>query len=177
MNTKKTKRDFGLLDFTDLHGSRVSVRLSPEQVRELLPLLKDFIETEETSEPCNTDLREKLAALEHERWSRWEKHREDASIGPSGEQNLARWRRQRETPYEQLTEQEKESDRAEVDQTLALLASEGEDLFIIFDGPPSHESGCFVEVETRDGRSVSAGGWVERSAGLWSLGPFRRAPA
>jgi hypothetical protein len=40
---------------------------------------------------------------------------------------------------------------------------------IIFDGPPSHESGRFVEVETDDGKSISIGEWIERPDGLWSL--------
>lgn len=40
---------------------------------------------------------------------------------------------------------------------------------ILFDGPPSHESGRFVEVETDDGKSVNAGEWIEREDGLWSL--------
>lgn len=40
---------------------------------------------------------------------------------------------------------------------------------IIFDGPPSHESGRFVEVETDDGKSINVGKWIERSDGLWAL--------
>ena len=32
---------------------------------------------------------------------------------------------------------------------------------IRFDGPPSHESGRFVEVENRDGRSIKVGEWVK----------------
>jgi hypothetical protein len=42
-------------------------------------------------------------------------------------------------------------------------------LNVIFDGPPSHESGRFVEVETDDGRSINAGQWIERPDGLWAL--------
>ena len=49
-----------------------------------------------------------------------------------------------------------------------------EPIFIIFDGPPSHESGRFVEVETADGHSVRAGEWKQREDGLWTLGPFLR---
>jgi len=40
---------------------------------------------------------------------------------------------------------------------------------IVFDGPPSHESGRFVEVENSQGRSVKLGEWVEREDGLWAL--------
>ena len=40
---------------------------------------------------------------------------------------------------------------------------------IIFDGPPGHDSGFFVEVETDDGKSVNAGKWIERDDGLWAL--------
>lgn len=40
---------------------------------------------------------------------------------------------------------------------------------ILFDGPPSAESGRFVEVETDDGRSVRVGEWIERPDGLWAL--------
>lgn len=39
---------------------------------------------------------------------------------------------------------------------------------IVFDGPPSHESGRFVEVE-RDGKSISIGEWQERKDGDWVL--------
>ena len=40
---------------------------------------------------------------------------------------------------------------------------------IIFDGPPSHESGRLVNVETDDGVPINAGKWIEREGGLWSL--------
>lgn len=42
-------------------------------------------------------------------------------------------------------------------------------LNVIFDGPPSHESGRFVEAETDDGRSINAGQWTKRPDGLWAL--------
>ena len=41
-------------------------------------------------------------------------------------------------------------------------------LEILFDGPPSHQSGRFVEAEI-DGQSVSCGEWIERDDGLWAL--------
>jgi len=44
-----------------------------------------------------------------------------------------------------------------------------EGIKIIFDGPPSHESGRFVEVENEQGQSIDAGVWLEREDGLWEL--------
>lgn len=44
---------------------------------------------------------------------------------------------------------------------------------VLFDGPPSHESGRFVEVNAPDGRSIKAGEWIERDDGLWALRIFR----
>lgn len=47
-------------------------------------------------------------------------------------------------------------------------------VFIVFDGPPSNDSGRFVEVETADGKSVSAGEW-KQDGEYWNLGPFYTA--
>ncbi len=44
-----------------------------------------------------------------------------------------------------------------------------EEIHIIFDGPPSHESGRFVEVEDGHGKSINTGEWRERPDGLWAL--------
>lgn len=40
---------------------------------------------------------------------------------------------------------------------------------IIFDGPPSHESGRFVEVEDDNGHSITIGEWIQRPDGYWAL--------
>jgi hypothetical protein len=40
---------------------------------------------------------------------------------------------------------------------------------IVFDGPPSHESGRFVEVENESGVSVNVGEWIKRDDGYWAL--------
>lgn len=40
---------------------------------------------------------------------------------------------------------------------------------IVFDGPPSHESGRFIEVEDASGKSISIGEWVHRPDNYWAL--------
>ncbi len=62
-------------------------------------------------------IREQLAALEHEQWAHWTRHLLD-NLPP---ENVARWRRQCATPYDQLSEAEKESDRAWADRVLAIV--------------------------------------------------------
>lgn len=49
-----------------------------------------------------------------------------------------------------------------------VLRQAAEELHIVFDGPPSHESGRFVEVETSDGKSVQAGEW-QQHGDYWHL--------
>lgn len=46
---------------------------------------------------------------------------------------------------------------------------EAEVVHVVFDGPPGHESGRFVECEAPDGRSINAGEWHERADGFWEL--------
>jgi hypothetical protein len=81
------------------------------------------------------DLREKLAALEHESWSGWmvfifSKGRL-LDTGPDtggfliAPTSAVRWQRQMNTPYADLTESEKESDRKEADRVIALLLEAG----------------------------------------------------
>ena len=52
--------------------------------------------------------------------------------------------------------------------TSALLGG-GPHIDVVFDGPPSHEAGRFVEVEDARGCSIKVGEWVEREDGLWAL--------
>jgi colicin import membrane protein len=40
---------------------------------------------------------------------------------------------------------------------------------IVFDGPPGHESGRFVEVKNAVGASISVGEWLQRPDGFWAL--------
>lgn len=55
-------------------------------------------------------------------------------------------------------------DQADLDAEELLPA-----INILFDGPPSHNSGRFVEVELDNGHSINAGDWIERPDGLWGL--------
>ena len=66
----------------------------------------------------------------------------------------------------------------ECERLRALLESEARGYFdIVFDGPPSHESGRFVEVEDERGYSFNAGEWIERpERGTWVL-RIKRATA
>lgn len=78
------------------------------------------------------DDRERLAALEHARWSKWQRWLHDqcrlddrthALMIPAT--LVARWEQQIATPYAELTEREKDSDRYEADVTLAALREAG----------------------------------------------------
>jgi hypothetical protein len=65
------------------------------------------------------DLIEKLAAIEHERWSGWYVwERENRTL-----ENEARWNTQAITPYANLSEKEKDSDRREVMKYWPLIES------------------------------------------------------
>lgn len=82
------------------------------------------------------ELREKLAAIEHERWADWQRYvhsvcYENKGIGgePTGEliipSELARgWERQIGTPYQELTEKEKDSYREQVDRYWQLITAD-----------------------------------------------------
>ena len=54
------------------------------------------------------DRLEKLAALIHRQWSHWTRY----MLDNMSEENRDRWKRQIETPYELLSEAEKDSDRS-----------------------------------------------------------------
>ena len=72
---------------------------------------------------------EKGAEIEHERWSKWQKYLhsklskniEDADFFRLPTFYWERWERQIATPYSELSEQEKESDRDQVRPYIPLI--------------------------------------------------------
>lgn len=72
--------------------------------------------------------REALAEYAHRAWSGWMDYLFAKSTATGGDGSVAipawaveRWERQAETAYADLLESEKESDRAEADQILAII--------------------------------------------------------
>lgn len=63
------------------------------------------------------ELIEQLADQEHERWSSWMKYMFDNWVP----ENIERWKNQMATPYSQLPEHSKESDRKEARKTMKIV--------------------------------------------------------
>jgi hypothetical protein len=70
---------------------------------------------------------DELAAIEHERWAHWQRYvhdhcerQQDGSLVIPAEL-AARWEAQIETPYVELTEREKDSDREQVRRYLPTI--------------------------------------------------------
>lgn len=70
---------------------------------------------------------EQLAAIEHERWAHWQRYvhdqcerQDDGSLVIPAEL-ATRWQAQIETPYAQLSEREKDSDREQVRRYLPVV--------------------------------------------------------
>lgn len=85
---------------------------SPDRIREVLE---------------NVQTVEQLAAIEHERWAHWQQYvhdqcerQDDGSLVVPAEL-AARWKAQIETPYPELSEQEKDSDREQVRRYLPFV--------------------------------------------------------
>ena len=90
-----------------------------------------------TSKDELRELKEKLAAIEHERWADWQSwvHSKCKEFEDEGGEYVGfpdelykRWERQIATPYEQLSDQEKASDMEQVDRYWPLILNllEGE---------------------------------------------------
>ena len=80
--------------------------------------------------------REKLAEYAHEAWSEWMKYIFSKCFDDIGQLNksngililsadlVRRWTRQMNTPYNELSEDEKESDREEADKIISIFKGE-----------------------------------------------------
>lgn len=88
--------------------------------------------TEELKEQAREEIFEKLADIEHTRWAKWQKymHSKCEELIHIGERSLIipaglvqRWERQIETPYSELSEQEKQSDREQVEEYWHIIDS------------------------------------------------------
>jgi hypothetical protein len=84
-----------------------------------------------TSDPSSSfdapEVLEAVAAVEHDRWSHWQRYlhaqcrrNADGSLTIPPEL-VHRWERQLSTPYESLTEVEKETDREQAREYIAAL--------------------------------------------------------
>lgn len=81
----------------------------------------------------NEEMIEKMASIEHERWAKWQKYMHSHVYDSSQSINphlkviptelYNRWERQINTPYEQLSEKEKESDREQVRPYFELISN------------------------------------------------------
>lgn len=73
------------------------------------------------------DILERLAAAEHERWAHWQRYMHSKAIRNSDgsltipAELVIRWERLMKTPYAELTEDERQSDREQVLRYLPLL--------------------------------------------------------
>jgi hypothetical protein len=85
---------------------------------------------QQTLDDALAGLIERLAAIEHQRWSHWQTYvHSKGTKSPDGSLVLPadlveRWERQIATPYSELEEKEKQSDRDQVQRYLRLLSSD-----------------------------------------------------
>jgi len=73
-------------------------------------------------------IKEELARVEHERWADWQKYLhskcvqmpDSSLIIPAA--SVRHWERQIETPYDELTDREQDSDREQVERYWPIIA-------------------------------------------------------
>lgn len=70
----------------------------------------------EPNTPSANKLLEELAALEHLQWAHWAKYMLE-NLTP---ENIERWKKQIETPYEALDDKDKESDRVWARKSMSI---------------------------------------------------------
>jgi hypothetical protein len=85
------------------------------------PFVDVFYQFKGAEDDPGSELREELADLAHEQWSGWMRY----LFENWNDDSVARWKRQMETPYTELSEEEQDSDRKEADRVLAVLKKHG----------------------------------------------------
>lgn len=73
------------------------------------------------SKNTTDELREQLAAIEHERWSDWQNYVHKVYLEGNFKEFMLRWQKQIATPYAELSDQEKASDMEQVDRYWNLI--------------------------------------------------------
>ncbi len=76
-----------------------------------------------------TELRDSLAAIEHDRWGHWQRYMHTRCHAAAGEAGslvipadlVEQWTRQADTAFAELSPKEQDSDREQVDRYLPLL--------------------------------------------------------
>lgn len=108
----------------------------PDSVKELAGRMKEHAChccQEIPIDQIYSDLRETLAILVHEQWTAWLLYlmsncvvTEDADHAIAIPNSvMERWGRRMRTPYNRLSESEKESDRKEADRVITVLREKG----------------------------------------------------
>lgn len=89
--------------------------------------MTDASESPERGLLYSAHLMEQLASIEHERWSHWQRYMhskcepgDDGSLMIPAEL-VARWTQQMSTAYEELPEEQRESDREQVRRYLPVI--------------------------------------------------------
>lgn len=103
------------------YNERLAVREESERLENYM-LYKShpaaaFVLDEILSVLRSAELEERLACVEHDRWSNWMKHQ----FTVSSEDQMARWKRLMLTPYEELDAPIKELDRIEARKSLQIV--------------------------------------------------------
>lgn len=74
-----------------------------------------------SDEPSSDGLRQKLAAIEHERWADWQNWVHKVYLEGNFKEYMLRWQKQIATPYAELSDREKASDMEQVDRYWPLI--------------------------------------------------------
>lgn len=83
--------------------------------------------TAQSTSPSRDELIEELAAIEHERWAHWQAYlHQQCQRNPDGSLTIpadlvSRWSMQMATPYAELSDAEKQSDREQVVRYLPIV--------------------------------------------------------